>query len=105
MYDVSPRSDIELDDTGHDSIRYQPSQHGVVQDRRKLPKPDEDDWNEHEGGRSQGADYIDVAGRHVEDAVEDIQPWGKEGRLPAEQHLVWTLQGGYETHHSDSMTQ
>ena len=68
----------------------------------ELAKPDEDDRNDCEGGGGQGTNYIYVAGRHVEDAVEDAEARGEEGGLAAEQHLVWTLQISHQRRHQIS---
>ena len=92
MKDVPARPDIKLDEAGERGVGNEHAQHCMSQHSWELAKPDEDDRNDHEGGGGQGTNYIDVAGGHVEDAVEDAEAGCKEGGLSAEQHLVWTLQ-------------
>ena len=92
MYEIPARPDIELDQAGHEGVCNQPPQHRICQHSWELSRPDEDDWNEGEGGGGYGTDHIDVAGRRVQDTVPEIEARGKEGRLAAEQHLVGTLQ-------------
>ena len=92
MKDVPARPDIELDEAGKRGVGNEHAQHCMSQHSWELAKPDEDDRNDHEGGGGQGTNYIDVAGGHVEDAVEDAEAGCEEGGLAAEQHLVWTLQ-------------
>ena len=91
MDNVSAGAHIELDEAGQHSVGDEHPQHGLSQHSRECAHPDEDDWNDHKGWGRQGTDYIDIAGGHVQDAEEDAEARGKEGRLAAEQHLVWTL--------------
>ncbi len=99
MKDVPARPHIEFDEAGERCVGNEHAQHCMGQHGWELAKPDEDDRNDHEGGRGQGTDYIDVAGGHVEDAVEDGEAGCKEGGLAAEQHLVWTLHKTHQLRH------
>lgn len=93
MNNIPAGPDVELDEAGHDSVRNQPAQDSGCQVAgRELLPPDVDDRDEGEGWGGQGTDYIDVAGRHVQDAVPEAQARGEEGGLAAEQHLVGALQ-------------
>lgn len=91
MDNVSARADIELDEAGQHSVGDEHHQHGLSQHSRECADPDEDNWNDHKGWGGQGTDYIDIAWGHVQDAEEDAEAGGKEGRLAAEQHLIGTL--------------
>ena len=91
MDNVSAGADIELDEAGHHSVGDEHPQHALSQQSGECADPDEDNWNDHEGGGGHGTNYIDIAGGHVEDAEEDGEAGGREGRLAAEKHLIWTL--------------
>lgn len=78
MYDIPSRPHIKLDQAGQGGVGNEPAQHILSQHGRENPHPDEEDRNDHEGGRSQGTNYVYVARGHVEDAVEDIEAGGKE---------------------------
>ena len=97
MYEVPARPHIKLDHAGQNGVGNQPAQYAPGQNRRELSGPDEDDWDEGEGGGGKGTDHIDVAGGRVEDAVPEIEARCKEGRLAAEQHLVRPLQAAIQS--------
>ena len=70
MKNVPARPDVELDSVGQDGVRNQPPQNSGGQVAGwELLAPDVDDWDEGEGGGRQGTNYIDVAGRHVQNTV------------------------------------